>query len=330
MAGAGPTGTPVTISSSAEFAQTFGSGAGHLADAVKSFFENGGRRAYVLRLLAPPNEAADTEAALAALDGLDDVGTLALPGVTTPAVLDAAARYCARRRHMTLVADCPANASPAEVGLYAQAYASSSWIAVYHPWTKGVGPGISPPSGAVCGVYVRTDATRGTWKAPAGVEAKVHGISGLATMLDEQDLDALVQNHVNPIIPDRSGGFVVWGARTLSDEHDYTYVNVRRFFNFVEASIDRGLDWVVFEPNGEALWQQVRGPIENFLLRQWHAGALQGGKPEEAFFVHCDRRSMTQDDIDSGRLVILIGMALVRPAEFIILRIGKSTADAQA
>jgi phage tail sheath protein FI len=119
----------------------------------------------------------------------------------------------------------------------------------------------------------------------------------------------------------------VWSARLVSSDPEWKYVNVRRLLIYIEHSIDRGLQWAAFEPNGEALWQQVRRTVEDFLLNTWRGGALLGAAPDEAFFVRCDRSTMTQDDLDSGRLVCLVGVAPVRPAEFIIVRIGLWTGD---
>jgi len=122
-------------------------------------------------------------------------------------------------------------------------------------------------------------------------------------------------------------GYRVWGARTASSDPEWKYVNVRRYFNYLEASIDRGTQWAVFEPNGPQLWANVRRTIEDFLLNEWMSGALLGDKPEKAYFVRCDRSTMTQNDLDNGRLICLIGVAPLRPAEFVIFRIGQWTAD---
>ena len=125
-------------------------------------------------------------------------------------------------------------------------------------------------------------------------------------------------------------GLRVWGARTISSDPEWKYLNVRRYFNYLGASIDRGTQWAVFEPNGELLWANVRGTIGDFLYNEWRNGALLGTKPEEAFFVRCDRTTMTQNDLDNGRLICLIGVAVVKPAEFVIFRIGQKTADAKS
>jgi phage tail sheath protein FI len=135
-----------------------------------------------------------------------------------------------------------------------------------------------------------------------------------------------VQNILNPrgvnclrVFPGR--GILVWGARTLSINRLWQYIAIRRLFNYIEESIKRGTQWVVFEPNDEKLWARVRATITQFLTRVWKDGALMGTKPEEAFFVKCDRTTMTQDDIDNGRLICTIGIAPVKPAEFVIFRI---------
>ena len=165
---------------------------------------------------------------------------------------------------------------------------------------------------------------RGVFKAPAN--EVVRSATGL-----EREVTAAEQEILNPLgvnclrsFPGR--GFRVWGARTVSSDPEWKYVNVRRYFLYLEHSIDKGTQWAVFEPNGEALWQQVRRTIEDFLLNEWRAGALVGSKAEQAFFVRCDRTTMTQNDIDQGRLVCLVGVAVLKPAEFIIFRISQNTA----
>jgi hypothetical protein len=147
-------------------------------------------------------------------------------------------------------------------------------------------------------------------------------VKGPARTATESELATLVAARVNPLrrLPD--GRTVLWGSRTLSGDPDWKYVSVRRYVLFLERSIDRGLQWTVFEPNGQALWNSVRRTVEDFLFNQFEAGALRGNEPSDAFFVRCDRTTMTQDDIDNGRLVCLVGVAPVHPAEFVIVRIG--------
>ena len=214
----------------------------------------------------------------------------------------------------------------------------STYAALYYPWITIGNPVAAtdplqpteinvPPSGAVCGIYARTDIERGVWKAPAN--ETITGAIGL-----ERDVRFGEQEILNPLgincvraLPNR--GIRVWGARTISSDPEWKYVNVRRYFLYLEASIDRGTQWAVFEPNGEALWANVRSTVSDFLYNEWVSGALLGTKPEEAFFVRCDRTTMTQNDLDNGRLVCLVGVAALKPAEFVIFRIGQKTADAR-
>ena len=169
------------------------------------------------------------------------------------------------------------------------------------------------------------DRERGVFKAPANEE--VRGATGLEVVLDDGRQEILNRDGINcfRFFPD--GGFRLFGARLASSDPEFRYVNVRRYLAYLEHSIDRGTLWAVFEPNGEILWANVRAAIENFLLLEWRSGALMGTKPEQAYFVKCDRSTMTQADIESGRLVCLIGVAPVKPAEFVIFRIGQWTAS---
>ena len=185
-----------------------------------------------------------------------------------------------------------------------------------------------PPAGHVLGVYARTDIDRGVHKAPAN--EVVRGIVGLRRTVNKEQQDILNPYPVNiNVIRDfreNNRGIRVYGGRVITSDSDWKYVNVRRLLIFIEASIERGLQWVVFEPNAEPLWARVRRVISNFLTVVWRNGALEGIKPEEAFFVKCDRTTMTQTDIDNGQLIVLVGVAPVKPAEFVIVRIGLWTA----
>jgi hypothetical protein len=184
-----------------------------------------------------------------------------------------------------------------------------------------------PPSGFICGIYARNDIERGVFKAPANEVVR-------GALRFERDVSFGEQEMLNPLgvnclrfFPGR--GYRVWGARTASSDPEWKYVNIRRYFNYLEASIDRGTQWAVFEPNGERLWANIRTTVSDFLYNEWVTGALLGTRPEEAFFVRCDRSTMTQNDLDNGRLVCLIGVAALKPAEFVIFRIGQKTADAR-
>ncbi len=181
------------------------------------------------------------------------------------------------------------------------------------------------PSAAVAGVYAAVDAARGVWKAPANVGlVNVLGPAVLINDLEQQELNVDVDGgkSINVIRNITGRGTVIWGARTLAgNDNEWRYINVRRFFNYVEESVKKATYRFVFEPNDANTWVSVRAMIENFLILQWRAGALQGAKPEQAFFVRVGLGStMTADDILNGRLIVEIGMAVVRPAEFIVLR----------
>ncbi len=219
----------------------------------------------------------------------------------------------------------------------------TSYGAVYYPWINVFDPLtqdylLVPPAGHVVGVYARTDVERGVHKAPAnevvrGILTRDIGNKGpLEFKLSKREQDILNPRGVNVIRDFRSDrrDIRVWGARTMSTDGQWKYVNVRRLFIFVEESIDEGTQWVVFEPNDENTWSRVRRSVSNFLTRVWRDGALMGTTPAEAFFVKCDRTTMTQDDIDNGRLICYIGIAPVKPAEFVIFRISQYTAEAQA
>ena len=218
----------------------------------------------------------------------------------------------------------------------------TSYGAVYVPWLRILDPAtgdthLVPPGGHVAGIYARTDIERGVHKAPANavvrgiVATELPGNRGpLSVTITRAQQDILNPRNVNVIRDFRSDrrGVRVWGARTMSSNAQWKYVNVRRLFIFVEESVEEGTQWVVFEPNDEPTWARVRRSISNFLTSVWRSGALMGTTAEEAFFVKCDRTTMTQDDIDSGRLICYVGIAPVKPAEFVIFRFSQKTVEA--
>jgi len=202
----------------------------------------------------------------------------------------------------------------------------TAYAAFYYPWIKVINPESGllrpvPPGGYVAGIYARSDNERGIHKAPAN--EVVRGASDLEFQITKGEQDVLNPRGVNVIRAFPGRGICVWGARTLSSNTLWKYINVRRLFIFVESSIEQGTQWVVFEPNDERLWARVRATITQFLTGLWRDGALMGTTAEEAFFVKCDRSTMTQDDIDNGRLICIIGIAPVKPAEFVIFRIAQ-------
>jgi phage tail sheath protein FI len=202
----------------------------------------------------------------------------------------------------------------------------SKFAAIYYPWIKVMDPltqrlKLIPPGGHVAGIYARTDTERGVHKAPAN--EVVRGASALQFPVMKGMQDMLNPRGINCIRAFAGRGIRVWGARTISSDPIWKYINVRRLFNYLEESIEEGTQWVVFEPNDVKLWARVKQTISLFLTTQWRNGALMGNTPEEAFFVKCDRTTMTQDDIDNGRLIVKIGVAPVKPAEFVIFRIAQ-------
>jgi phage tail sheath protein FI len=181
------------------------------------------------------------------------------------------------------------------------------------------------PSGHIAGIYARVALERGVHKAPAN--ETIRGITRIAHDISKADQDLLNPEGINTLrfFPDH--GNLVWGGRTMALDPVWKYVNIRRLFIFIENSIDKGTKWVVFEANNERLWESLRQNVSDFLLSLWQQGSLSGNKDEEAFFVKCDRTTMSQDDLDQGRLICLIGVAPLKPAEFVIFRVGQWTAD---
>ena len=265
---------------------------------------------------------------LAALD-LDDfreVALIAAPAAA-PDVADAIRTHCERNRYRFAVIDCDANVGD-PASLDPRKDWDSGYAAFHYPWIytsdlQSGGRRLVPPSGHVLGVYARVDTERGVWKAPAN--EILRGVLDLPYQVDERTQEVLNPRGVNIIRAFTGRGIRLWGARTLSSDAQWKYVSVRRHFIFLERSIEEGTRWVVFEPNGERLWEQVKDTIRQFLRTQWRDGALMGVKEEQAFFVKCDRSTMTQNDIDNGRLICEIGVAPLRPAEFVILRIFQNT-----
>ena len=202
----------------------------------------------------------------------------------------------------------------------------SKYAAYYHPWIEVFDPlknglMLAPPGGYIAGIYARSDQERGVHKAPAN--EVIRGANGVEFEITKGEQGILNPRGVNCIRAFPGRGIRVWGARTTSSDPLWKYINVRRLFLFLEESIEESTQWVVFEPNNEKLWARVRQTINQFLTRVWKDGALMGTTPEEAFFVKCDRTTMTQDDLDNGRLIVIIGVAPAKPAEFVIFRIAQ-------
>jgi Bacteriophage tail sheath protein len=278
-----------------------------------------------------PAAAPGNRNGIRSLEDIDQVSIIAAPGQSDPFVHGALIEQCERLRDRFAVLDPRPNRTPDQVAADRSAY-DTRYAGLYYPWLVATDPRSGreitlPPSGHIVGIYARVDVERGVHKAPAN--EVVRGISDLELLINKEQQDILnpPPNQINVIRDFRADGrgLRVWGARCITSASQWKYVNVRRLFIFLEESIDEGTQWVVFEPNEEPLWQRVIQSVSAFLTRVWRDGALQGTAPEQAFFVRCDRSTMTQDDIDNGRLIILIGVAPVMPAEFVIIRISQQT-----
>ena len=260
----------------------------------------------------------------------DEVSIMAVPGVTIPEVQLALVAHCENLGSRFAILDLPPDKTKVQDVLAYRDIFDTSYAAMYNPWVQVFDPLekrniFIPPSGSIAGVYARSDNTRGVEKAPAN--EVLRGVTGLAVQYNTGEQDILNPKGVNLIRSFTGQGIRVWGARTLSSNALWKYVNVRRLFIFIEQSIKVGTNWVVFEPNDERLWSRVHRTIDAFLTRVWRSGALQGSTPAEAFFIDISRNTMTQEDIDNGRLICVIGIAPVKPAEFVIFRITQKTSE---
>jgi phage tail sheath protein FI len=280
----------------------------------------------------------DYATGLKQLEALEDISIVAAPGSTwratdraddVAAITNLLISHAERMRYRIAVLDSHEGMTIADVRKL-KAKLDSKYAALYYPWVTVFDPVTRqrlnlPPSGFVAGIYARNDTERAVYKAPAN--EVVRGAIGFETLINTAQQEVLNPEGINAFRFFEGRGYRLWGARTISSDPEWKYVNLRRYFAYLERSIDKGTQWAVFEPNGEALWANVRATVRDFLVNEWAGGALLGDKPEKAFFVRCDRSTMTQNDLDNGRLVCLIGVAPLRPAEFVIFRIGQWTAD---
>jgi phage tail sheath protein FI len=293
---------------------------------------------------ADPDVVTLTATGLEALGEIDDIAIVAAPDAATLAsddevilATDHLISHAEEMRYRIAVVDGPPESSLNEIRAFRGRF-DSKYAACYYPWIVPLDPTeraaqgapprklVLPPSGFVTGIYARSDIQRGVHQAPAN--EVVNGLTQFEININKSRQDVLNPEGINALRFFEGRGNRVWGARTMSSDPEWKYVNVRRFFIFLEHSIDKATQWAVFEPNGERLWANIRRTVEDFLLVQWKNGALLGDKPEKAYFVRCDRTTMTQNDLDNGRLICLIGVAPVKPAEFVIFRIGQWTGDA--
>jgi hypothetical protein len=289
-----------------------------------------------LALLSPDDfvgedKGSGNRTGIQALEDIDEISICLAPGIWSPIVHSALIQHCEILKDRFAILD-PQDGLSIEGIREVREAIDTKYAALYYPWVEVRDPSVKrnvyvAPSGHMAGIYARVDVERGVHKAPAN--EVIRGITKIAQDVTKREQDLLNPKGINALRFFPGRGNRVWGARTLSSDSSWKYINVRRLFIFVEESIDEGTQFVVFEPNDEPLWARVRQTITNFLTTVWRSGALQGTKPDEAFFVKCDRTTMTQDDIDNGRLICLIGIAPVKPAEFVIFRIQQMTRESQ-
>lgn len=337
-------GEPQPLNSWTEFTQKFGdiqAANQYLAQAVYGFFNNGGTRCWVARV-ATATEA-DVKAVLARFESIDEIAIVAapLPSETTLDVLktiqSAVVAHCQTMEDRIAILDSTDLVASQDLSdpTYAKigrpAANPKGYGAFYFPWIQVADPLMGggavvdvPPSGHIAGIYARSDAARGVHKAPAN--EVILGALGV-----QYPVSKITQGPLNKVgvncIRNFNGTIKVYGARTLASDPqgdpEWTYVNVRRFFNYLRESIDNGTQWAVFEPNAPELWSKIRRNVGAFLNTQWAAGALLGATPEQAFYVRCDETTNPAAVRDLGQVVTEIGVALVKPAEFVVFRISQ-------
>lgn len=260
---------------------------------------------------------------LHALDPVKDASILVIPNATG-SITSNAIGYCDNRKDMFYIIDHPSDTKDSIVGYRDKL--SSQYAALYYPWIKITDPFTGqpvsvPPSGAIAGTYASTDVKRGVHKAPAGVDdGYLNSATGVEKIVTKGENDIVYQKEVN-VIRKFPEGILVWGAKTISSDPEWKYINVRRMFIFLEQSIERGTQWVVFEPNDPTLWKSIKRNISAFLRIQWLEGKLVGATEEQAFFVKCDESTNPPEVVDAGQVITEIGVAPSKPAEFVVFRI---------
>jgi hypothetical protein len=321
-----------------------------LAHAVYGFFNNGGTRCYVTRLARAATSTTDADgkvttttdyaklvdiaAALELLEPIEDIAIVAAPGFTDDTHYAALAVHCANMPTRFAVLDTPRDLDTYTTTLKKGGTAmpaTTDTAAVYFPWIEVYDKATDdtkyvPPSGHIAGLYARVDAARGVHKAPAN--EVILGAVGLKYAVSARQQDGLNPHGVN-VIRKMNGAIRVWGARTVGGDlnTEFKYVSVRRLFNYLHGSIDQGTQWAVFEPNDAALWAKITRNVSAFLKGVWETGALFGAKQEEAFYVKCDAETNPPEVRDLGKVVTEIGVAITRPAEFVVFRLGQKTSS---
>jgi uncharacterized protein len=326
----GPTDQAMLVTSLSEFQRIFGGpqpGQELLLGAAQ-FFANGGQRAWAVRLGARGPRG--IRRALAALDAANDVGLLCVPGLSGGRTFAAAAAY-ARARRAFFLGDPSGSRAATLQAVRAILPTDAGHAAVHVPRLRVRDPlrpsatRLCGPSASVAGLLARTDRERGVWTVVAGTGARLRGAVGLAAAIDDRAAGILRGNGINAIREVPGHGIVLWGARTVGGgeegEEDWRYVPVRRMALFIEESVYRGTEWVAFEPNDEPTWTMVRRTVGSFLDELFQQGGFAGETPPDSFFVRCGSDTTTQRDIDQGVLVVEVGVAPLRPALFVVIRI---------
>lgn len=342
LAKKGPLDHARLITSYADFEEQYGKPVKgqHLAPSAQLFFTNGGTRLYIARVDSDMDSSQDErswKAAFGLLNDIDDVSLIAAPGAGTTSMIEFASDYCHKRKDCFFIADLLQtvdNVTEAQQAIRTLRN-KSSYTALYFPWVQLTNRNSRlaanvPPSGAVAGVYARTDASRGFWKAPAGLEAIVQGVTNVAVSISDKEQDLVNPVGINVIRKFVPQGILTWGARTLTEtQSEYRYVPVRRTAIFIEQSIIQGTQWAVFEPNDANLWGQLKSLVSTFMQGLFREGAFQGSKPDDAYFVKCDHETTTQSDISNGVVNIQIGFAPLKPAEFTVINIQQKAGHAK-
>jgi hypothetical protein len=324
-----PAGVPRLITSWESFKNHFGDfqedDDSILAHAVYGFFNNGGTRCWVTRLSTI--DATTVTNALGAFEAIDEIALVVVPGATDPAIQNQIVGHCEKMGDRFAILDGHETDQFTAANIQGGTQRNNH-AAMYFPRIEVAdsfsvtGRRFVPPSGHIAGIYARIDTERGVHKAPAN--AVVRGALGVEHRLSRADQEGLNPAGIN-VIRDLNGNFVVWGARTLGGDAngEWKYINVRRLFLFLRESIDEGTQWAVFEPNDTALWAKITRNVTAFLTNVWRSGALFGTTPAEAFYVRCDASTNPPEVRDLGQVVTEIGVAVVRPAEFVIFRLSQ-------
>ncbi|MBZ0309034.1 MAG: phage tail sheath subtilisin-like domain-containing protein, partial [Anaerolineae bacterium] len=305
-----------------------------LAHAVYGFFNNGGSRCYVVRVNSLTT-ATDLDTALARFEAIDEIALVAAPGATVAATQKKLIDHCEGLKDRFAILDGQVTTTITDTAIRGTVSPNKDgYAAMYFPRIQVSDPVSKseifvPPSGHMAGVYARTDAERGVHKAPANTN--IRGVIGLEYQVTKNEQEGLNPKGIN-VIRSFEGTILVWGERTLGgdDNGEYKYINVRRLMNFLRESIEEGTRFAVFEPNAQPLWQRITRAVTAFLTIVWRDGALVGSTAEEAFYVKCDAATNPPEVRDAGQMVCEIGVAIVRPAEFVIFRISQLSGPASS